>query len=282
LGIGKTIMLALLASSVITLPVAIGIINAPPIEAQFALEHFHFDSASIKLSKNDDYTGIALHGSHFVLVNGTVVDLIESAYGSERKQIIGGPSWLTAERYQIEAQSNRAITEARVRAALRELLAERFNLEVRRQQTEVQAYALVGRPSRESADLNAPEGLLQVALYRGFVWLQGAAVTTGQLVNRLSTFSDRPIHDRTGYEGRLDVDLQFATAVPKSDNALIRPMGSSPDKKRPPIADAVRAQLGLELRPVTSCSAAASNRMRLIAALSYACFCVSHLHVLRQ
>lgn len=251
LGIRKNIIVALLASSAVIAPVVVGIINAPPIEAQSSTEHLQFDSASIKLSNNDSDAGIILHGLHSVSVNGTVIDLIESAYGVERKQIIGGPDWLTSEPYQIEGQSRNTVTERRARAALQELLADKFNLKVRREQNKVEAYALMGRPSSQITGPNAPAGLLRVAVYHGFVWLQGTAVTTEQLVNRLSTFSDRPIHDRTGYEGRLDVDLQFATAVPKSDNALIRPMVSSPDKRRPPIAEAVREQLGLELKMVT-------------------------------
>jgi uncharacterized protein (TIGR03435 family) len=251
LGIRKKIIVALLASSAVIAPVVVGVINAPPIEAESSTGRLQFDSASIKLSNNDSDTGIILHGRHSVSVNGTVIDLIESAYDVKRKQIIGGPAWLSSERYQIEGLSKRTITDARARGAVQELLADKFNLKVRREPTEVKAYALAGRPLSEITGAEAPDGLLRVALYQGFVWLQGTAVTTEQLVKRLSMFSDRPIHDRAGYEGRLDVDLQFATAAPKSDNALIRPMVSSPDKRRPPIADAVRDQLGLELTPVT-------------------------------
>lgn len=183
-------------------------------------------------------------------VNGTVINLIQSAYNVEHKQIIGGPAWLASERYQIEGLSKKTITEARAGAALQELLADKFNLKVRREPTEIKAYALMGQPSSEITSAKVPAGLLRVAVYQGFVWLQGTAVTTEQLVKRLSMFSNLPIHDRTGYEGRLDVDLQFATAVPKSDNGLLRQMVSFPDKRRPPIVEAVREQLGLELKPV--------------------------------
>src|SRR5262249_23299716 len=55
-----------------------------------------------------------------------------------------------------------------------------------------------------------PCGVVGMMISPGRVRLDGRRATITQLFERLSNFVDRPIVDRTGYMGTLDVELEFA------------------------------------------------------------------------
>src|SRR5215475_12342077 len=50
-------------------------------------------------------TGGVLRGSRYEIRNATMVDLIKTAYGVENDSIVGGPSWLESNRFDILAKA---------------------------------------------------------------------------------------------------------------------------------------------------------------------------------
>jgi uncharacterized protein (TIGR03435 family) len=263
----QRMMLASVGIAAISLPLTLGVLNAPPIEAQSSMARPRFDVASIKPSKDQHYTGMVPHPGGYLTANGTLSELMEIVYGVKRTQIVGGPHWIDSDEYQIRAKADSNLSEDQMGQALQVLLEDRFRMTIRRESKEVKTYALVmgrngikqqntsgacvtgdpDKPPPVSQTLCPPTGLVRCTVYSGFVWLQGRRTSTKQLTERLSYFVDRPIVNETGYDGALDVDLQFTPLAFRWPGHSMVPVGSRPDESRPSVFTALREQLGLEL-----------------------------------
>jgi len=195
-------------------------------------------------------------------------------------QIAGGPKWIESERFDIIAKSEHVTTPAEALLMLRSLLKERFGLVFHYQTDEGPVYALLpvrgdralGPQLRQSPMTDAecqaamrahaaggalPEGgpacTLRVSSDReapadqaSRMVLIGRSVTMAQLVDRLSGFPvlGRDVIDRTGLEGRFDMEVRWMPPVrlPSNDTADSTPVVSGPS-----IFEALERQLGLKL-----------------------------------
>src|SRR5262249_51913327 len=87
----------------------------------------------------------ALGRCHFTQV--TLKMLIQEAYdfrGPNADDLtVGGPKWITSERFTIEAKAEEPTTEANMRLMLRTLLQDRFKLKAHSETQELPGYALV-------------------------------------------------------------------------------------------------------------------------------------------
>jgi uncharacterized protein (TIGR03435 family) len=272
LSFGKKLAMATVGVSAVILPIVAGIVNAPPVQAQSSASRPQFEVASIKPSKGQDYMGLAPHPGGYMTANGPLSFLIETAYGVKRTQIVGGPAWMDSEQYQIAARADSNLSEKQMGLALQVLLENRFKMKIRRESKDVKIYALtIGKNGIRQQSISTgtcslsdpnqpppapslnqrlcpPTGVVRLTNYKGFAWLQGKAVSTRQLVERLSYFLDRPIVDNTGYEGALDVDLQFATDYGvRFPGSPMTSFASPPDESRPSVFAALQEQLGLRL-----------------------------------
>ena len=89
-----------------------------------------FDVTSVKRQTQQmapRVVGIQASG-RFTAPNATVRDLIGSAYGLQGYQIMGGPEWLSTDRFEVTATTRAGVSPADARMMLRTLLAERFQL----------------------------------------------------------------------------------------------------------------------------------------------------------
>jgi uncharacterized protein (TIGR03435 family) len=198
----------------------------------------------------------------------TLKQLIAFAYGPpglpplQDYQIVGGPSWITSEHFDVMAKMpgdpplGRA-TGDMARLMLRALLAERFALVTRMGTQEVPVYALTTTKSdgsfgpglkRQNFDCDnvpAPTVLpnpgspsqVPCGLMRGTpISFSYLGVAVGSIARGISIPSGRPVIDRTGLRGRFDAELHWApTEAVASD--------------QPSIFTAVQEQLGLKLVP---------------------------------
>jgi uncharacterized protein (TIGR03435 family) len=128
--------------------------KAPEKAADKALPQF--EVASIKPNKSGDrriMIGVQ-PGGRFTATNVTVQQLIRNAYQLQDFQLVGGPSWLTEDHYDIVAKAEsdgagdpfraeKRGEPSRGQLMLRALLAERFKLVVRTENREMPIYALV-------------------------------------------------------------------------------------------------------------------------------------------
>jgi uncharacterized protein (TIGR03435 family) len=231
-----------------------------------------FEVASIKpnLSGAVSQSGFIENGA-LVTTNMRLRALIVLAYGIRPERVVGAPSWIDEDRFDVTARAA-AAADADVRIMLRGLLAERFRLAVRAEMREQPVYALVvAEPNRGLGANLKPSSECDAGSTssggRGSVVTGGAArsatgrhacgVITGSdgrdayviggarsidlLVRALQgvpPLTERPIVNRTGLAGTYDFELRFAAA----------PMGVAADASNgPSIFTAVREQLGLRL-----------------------------------
>ena len=116
-----------------------------------------FEVASVKPSESTrEGNSIRNNPGRFQTTNTTLRQLIRYALGIQDFQIAGGPAWLNEARFDITATNEQtdpppigpadlkgnALRIARIRARLRHLLEERFQLELREEEREMPIYAL--------------------------------------------------------------------------------------------------------------------------------------------
>jgi uncharacterized protein (TIGR03435 family) len=81
--------------------------------------------------------------SEFRMTNVPLRILIMQAYRLSSYQMVGGPSWMDSERFDIVAKAPAGSTQDQTQLMIRGLLAGRFKLKVHAETRETQVYALV-------------------------------------------------------------------------------------------------------------------------------------------
>src|SRR5262245_22922392 len=89
-------------------------------------------------------------GGRYELRNASMLDLIRTAYGVEPEKVIGGPNWLTSDRFDVIAKVPAGTTQEKARLMLRTLLAERFGLTVHNDSRPVAVFVLSAEIGRAS------------------------------------------------------------------------------------------------------------------------------------
>src|SRR5438094_651160 len=69
-----------------------------------------------------------LRGGRFEMRTATMVDLIRTAYGVDADRVLGGPSWLEMDRFDVIAKSPSKPNPETLKTMLQALLADRFKL----------------------------------------------------------------------------------------------------------------------------------------------------------
>jgi bla regulator protein blaR1 len=250
-------------------------ISVGAIFAQSATQPLTFDVASIKPSPQNCGPGgpcpvmIRREPGGGMRVAGMPLKmLIGFAYDVRDFQITGGPSWINTDRFDINAKGDShdevdsAVDPAKLtdeqsktglereRERLRNLLADRFQLVIRRETKEQQVYALVtakGGPKIQESK----EGTDRMRMGRGM--LSGQGVEPAMLANALSQQLGRPVIDKTGLTGKYDFDLKWTPDPAQGPSTPFGPpapgvqLPPPPDPNGPSIFTALIEQLGLRL-----------------------------------
>jgi uncharacterized protein (TIGR03435 family) len=231
-----------------------------------------FDVASVKVNKSGDLEQHIFRSSTgLTATNMPVRQLILFAYQLQSFQLIGGPSWLGSDRFDMTAKiegdaplptlPGAPFGPDAFMVAMRTLLADRFKLTLHREQREMDVYALVlasGPRANLKRSTTDCEAFLQ-AHRGGLSWpAPGAPVcglweSPGQIrmggfplslvTKALSALTGRIVFDRTGLSGNWDVTVTYAT------EQRLQPGGdiAAPDPSAPSIFTALQEQLGLKL-----------------------------------
>ena len=167
-------------------------------------------------------------------------EMIEWAYNLEHYQL-SGPDRLDGRRYDVRARAEGRATVDTVRHMLQKLLAERFKLQLHREQKITAVYELVvakggpklGKDKTDALPPAYPKESLPRVVDGGFVF---SNVSMADFARQLSELRgiDLPVVDRTGIAGVYDVTLKSAAA------AMLEPNG-------PSIFTLIQEQLGLKL-----------------------------------
>jgi uncharacterized protein (TIGR03435 family) len=237
----------------------------------------YFEAASVKPS-NPASPGQSIRrqpGGRFNTINMPVRGLITFAYQIQSFQLVGGPSWLSNDRFDIVAKMEGdpppvipGTGADHMMLATRTLLADRFKLAMHKETRELDIYALTmarpgGKPGKAlkpaSGDCSAeafarrgaappPPGTppvvcgIQMSMSR----VRFGGYPLSLFANSLSSQVGRFVVDRTGLTGNWDFDLSF-TPDPTRGAPPTGPDAAPFDPNGPSLFTALQEQLGLKL-----------------------------------
>jgi uncharacterized protein (TIGR03435 family) len=238
-----------------------------------------FEVASVKPNKSGDTNGMLrmLPGGRVSASNMPVRPIITFAYQLAQYQLIGGPGWLTTDRYDLIAKlegdpgpvfAPSGTAPNPMQLALRNLLEDRFKLKVHRETREMDIYALVmakpgGAPGPNLKPTTQDCAAAAAAAQRGapppssaatgvpFCGIQGGpgrirfgGLPASALAQAFSGPAGRMVVERTGLTGAWDFELNYAAegrGAPGGADA------APADPNAPSLFTAIQEQLGLKL-----------------------------------
>ncbi len=216
-----------------------------------------FDIADVHLSGRaaNPYTfvsGGTLRAGRYDLRKATLLDLIRIAYGVEADRVLGGPSWLELDRFDVSAKAPENTPPETIKLMLQALLAERFKLTLHKDTRPLPAFVLKrGKANpklkeaaiREAAAGEADNGCRSVpqqgVAIESAMSCRGAGMEAfAQALRRMAgDYLPYDVADQTGLQGAWDFDLHW------SGRSQVLAAGAG----RTTIFNAVQQQLGLDL-----------------------------------
>lgn len=194
-------------------------------------------------------------------LNATAMNLrglIMYAYDVQKYQVLGGPSWVDTDRFDIEAKADSDLSQDEVVSTyagqkfprsvllmLQNLLAERFGLTLHRESRSASVYRLIVAQSNGPRLTPTTHAAEEPELFRGrgrttddrrilcyVMW--GQNVSMSMLAKRLSTFLENVVIDETRLTGNYDFSFEYAVDETQPDSC-------------PSIYTAIQEQIGLKL-----------------------------------
>ena len=232
---------------VLTLLSGAAFAQAPEPAPAFDIVDIHVSAKGV----NPNMTGGFLRGGRYEIRKATMVDLIRTAYGVDADKVLGGPSWLETDRFDIAAKAPQSTSPENVKLMLQAALADRFKLVIHKDSKPTSVFVLSmgkGKPKmRESEGSGSPDCQGQPQNPQpGIVPLQVVACRNltmeifAQIVRSMANaYLTSTVVDQTGLKGSWDFELKWTgrgqLAAAGADGITI--------------FDAVDKQLGLKLEP---------------------------------
>jgi uncharacterized protein (TIGR03435 family) len=182
--------------------------------------------------------------------NVTLQTLVATAYSVSERDVSGGEGWISSAGFQVDAVAERteAVTAEELRQMVRTMLANRFQLKVRRQETQSEGFALTASGNRSKLspatgneqplhiELTGQRGQQQVSILGQSSIADFASILT-TLPFTATILGGLRVIDTTGLKGLYNFNIVFhlvqgTTGAPASD---------------PPLENALQDQAGLRL-----------------------------------
>ena len=215
-----------------------------------------YDVSTVKPStKADDGMMLDWRNAQLKANNVTVSWILTVAFDIRRDQLSGQPDWAKEQHFDISAKLLDAdpatvdkMSEDQHRALLLALLVERFGLKYHAETKEMATYDLLpakkGLKLTPAADSGDKTQRVYAMCSGCFAWghnsVTGHDIPLATLTRMLSSQLERTVNDRTGYSGKIDIQLKWAPDL-----------GTKPateeDAALPPLPQALEEQLGLHL-----------------------------------
>jgi uncharacterized protein (TIGR03435 family) len=213
-------------------------LRASQVQAQARQQ---FEVAVIKPTPADTGPGAdfgAELGGRLRARNNPVANFITNAYGVPNYLVVGGPDWMRADRYDLEARAAGEPSRSEMMLMLQSLLAERFHLRTHRETREMPAYVMT--VARGGARLQSPKPCRDVDPSKPapppvagetplrscgnsnmntrtrppyMTWTANHIDSRG-IAGSLSNFFRRPVVDRTGLAGFFDIQIDLPPLQP--------------------------------------------------------------------
>ena len=214
-----------------------------------------FEVATIKQVKLEDRSGsyIKMDGDHrYIEKDHTLKKMIAAAYNLNPRAILGGPSWMESDHFDIVAVTPGEVRPTRDEqmAMLRALLTDRFQLTFHREPKEFSIYELEEaksgpkiKPSTLPPD--TPPAVI-TTVYPDKLVMPARNVSMDDFTAVLQrAVLDRPVVDKTGLTGRYDFDLTWAADETQFGGEVGK---AKEDAEVLPFFKAVEDELGLHLK----------------------------------
>jgi uncharacterized protein (TIGR03435 family) len=217
--------------------------------AAFEAADVHAITTTRRVSLNGPY----VRGNHYEIRNATMLELISIAYGLDDNDVLGGPSWLEMNHYDVVAKAPAHSKLEAQRAMLQALLAERFGLAVHKDNKPMPAFGLTAKRPQLKKEEGAGEPGCKVDVPRvepparpQFVYTCHGE-TMEAFVNELrqAPMSERfmygrPVVDQTELKGAWDFTFKYSVPTRVGADAA----------DNISLFDALEKQLGLKLESV--------------------------------
>jgi uncharacterized protein (TIGR03435 family) len=183
----------------------------------------------------------------------TVAFLIQFAYDLQDRELVGGPSWVRADRFDVAARAGRPVPVEELRLMVRSLLAERFKLVAHTEQRDLPYYTLLlartdkqlGPRLKKSDDGCTGPSKPVIDMPPRAATASGCGEMT-TFIRGASRQMDAPVTDGTGLVGKFQWSYYYDGAGGPLAR-LQRPVAADPNM--PQYATALQEQLGLKLEP---------------------------------
>lgn len=190
-----------------------------------------FDVASVRESPPQNRIINALFtypGGRVEARGATLQYLLMEAFNLPPFQIVGGPKWMTTDRFDIQAKPSPSSETSHLnppnskdpptevqRKMLQSLLIDRFHLKYHLSNGEGPIYVLLAHPKK--LKLQPPADPKQYS-WAGSVGgglpngdgLRGINISMDDLAKRISRWVNRPTHNQTGLEGSYDFEIKIS------------------------------------------------------------------------
>jgi uncharacterized protein (TIGR03435 family) len=233
-----------------------------------------FEVVSIKPDKSGGMMmRIGMSPDSITVTNLPVSDLIRQAFGVSVDRLVGGPGWMTSDRFDIDAKvapedtaKLKALTGLQRWAMFIPVLEDRFGLKFHHESRNLTQYVLVvskaGLKMKEATPGDTyPNGIHPPSggSGAGLMWMKpgeftGQGAPLDNLVRSLCFVLGGTIVDQTGLTGKYDFDLKWTSEVGSGMPAGPSDGGQSgagnppaADNSGPSLFTALEEQLGLKL-----------------------------------
>ncbi|SEB92178.1 TIGR03435 family protein [Terriglobus roseus] len=221
-----------------------------------------YDISTVKPHEaNDGNVSVNVRPANLKISNMTAQNLIALAWNVRPWLVTGLPPWGKSGHFDVDAKVSepdltalRALSDEERRLMIQNLLKERFHLDVHSETRTLPVYELSVMPEgdklKPSAPLPAPEPgqpapRRSASMSKTDGHIVGKGVSIRGLADSLANELERYVVDKTGLTGDYDVELRW---TPQDSTNAPGDAGIAAEPS-PPLATAVREQLGLRLTP---------------------------------
>ena len=177
----------------------------------FEVASVRLDQAGNSGAEGSTRESITFNPGSLTMRNVTLKSCVRWAYGLAEYQVLG-PAWTGSLRYDIQARPGARATEEQLRLMLRDLLATRFQLSLRRETRDFALYELITANDGPKLQVSETQGPGEVRPGDGdIVYRRYSMAEFAQGLPGIPFRVDRPVVDKTGLPGVYDFRLKIAS-----------------------------------------------------------------------
>jgi uncharacterized protein (TIGR03435 family) len=199
--------------------------------------------------------GFGWNGRAFGATAASLEDLIAYAYNVQAKQIVGGPSWIRNERFDIVAVPDikGQPDSEQERSIVRSLVADRFQLKFHKETRDMSAFVLTVDNSgtklihTQFSDVRIAGFGMQPVSSGLIINMRSANIPNLIYILERLPLVDRPVVDHTGLQGRFDFSFTFMPDETQFNGHPPVVKLADGVEPAPSFFEAMQQQLGLKL-----------------------------------